>query len=118
MSVLRIASKDFRELGVLQYGQETATVMTAYSAIFLLRLLRSSSNELPDGACKRYLRDDSPDRGSVQHSRSALPDLFNRKLSCAFLIAPDSCTPHTVWCLTRSDSARRPFRPCSSRIHL
>lgn len=50
MSVLRIASKDFRELGVLQYGQETATVMTAYSAIFLLRLLRSSSNELPDGA--------------------------------------------------------------------
>lgn len=50
MSVLRIASKDFRELGVLQYGQETATVMTAYSAIMLLRLLRSSSNELPDGA--------------------------------------------------------------------
>ncbi|KAI6038957.1 hypothetical protein EDC04DRAFT_2868101 [Pisolithus marmoratus] len=38
MSVLRIASKDFKELGVLQYGQETATVMTAYAAIFLLRV--------------------------------------------------------------------------------
>jgi len=54
--VLRIASKDFREFGVLRYGQETTSVMTAYSAIFLLKLLRSSNthtdlqSELPEGA--------------------------------------------------------------------
>ncbi|KIJ69549.1 hypothetical protein HYDPIDRAFT_172916 [Hydnomerulius pinastri MD-312] len=38
LSVLQIASKDFRDLGVLRYGQETTTVMTAYSAIFLLKV--------------------------------------------------------------------------------
>lgn len=56
LSVLGIASKDFREFGVLRYGQETTSVMTAYSAIFLLKLLRSSNthtdlqSELPEGA--------------------------------------------------------------------
>jgi len=58
LNVLRIASKDFRELSVLRYGQETTTVMTAYSAIFLLKLLRSSDaspglqSELPEGAAR------------------------------------------------------------------
>ncbi|KAF8835436.1 hypothetical protein BDN67DRAFT_913026 [Paxillus ammoniavirescens] len=37
LSVLQIASKDFSDLGVLRYGQETTTVMTAYSAIILLK---------------------------------------------------------------------------------
>lgn len=56
LNVLRIASKDFRDFGVLRYGQETTSVMTAYSAIFLLKLLRSSNthtdlqSELPEGA--------------------------------------------------------------------
>jgi len=56
LDVLRISSKDFREFGVLRYGQETTSVMTAYSAIFLLKLLRSSNthtdlqSELPEGA--------------------------------------------------------------------
>jgi len=58
LGVLKIASKDFRDLGVLRYGQETTTVMTAYSAIFLLKLLRSSDtnpdlqSELPEGAAR------------------------------------------------------------------
>ncbi|KAF8553391.1 hypothetical protein OG21DRAFT_1414409 [Imleria badia] len=58
LSVLQIASKDFRDLGVLRYGQETTSVMTAYSAIFLLKLLRSSDanpglqSELPEGAAR------------------------------------------------------------------
>ncbi|KAF8124010.1 fungal-specific transcription factor domain-containing protein [Boletus edulis] len=38
LGVLKIASKDFRDLGVLRYGQESTTVMTAYSAIFLLKV--------------------------------------------------------------------------------
>jgi len=58
LNVLQIASKDFRDLGVLRYGQETTSVMTAYSAIFLLKLLRSSDtnpglqSELPEGAAR------------------------------------------------------------------
>ncbi|KAG6376032.1 putative protein priB [Boletus reticuloceps] len=58
LGVLKIASKDFRDLGVLRYGQESTTVMTAYSAIFLLKLLRSSDtnpdlqSELPEGAAR------------------------------------------------------------------
>ncbi|KAH7889823.1 fungal-specific transcription factor domain-containing protein, partial [Phlebopus sp. FC_14] len=38
LSVLQIASKDFRDLGVLRYGQETTSVMTAYSAIVVLKV--------------------------------------------------------------------------------
>lgn len=38
---LRIISQEFTEMHVLHYGQETITVMTAYSAVFLLKLLRS-----------------------------------------------------------------------------
>ncbi|KAF9228050.1 hypothetical protein BS17DRAFT_813931 [Gyrodon lividus] len=58
LSVLQIASKDFRDLGVLRYGQETTSVMTAYSAIILLKLLRRSDthqglqSELPEGAAR------------------------------------------------------------------
>ncbi|KAG9318356.1 hypothetical protein JVU11DRAFT_446 [Chiua virens] len=58
LSVLQISSKEFRDLGVLRYGQETTTVMTAYSAIYLLKLLRSSDanqglqSELPEGAAR------------------------------------------------------------------
>ncbi|KAF9232013.1 hypothetical protein BU15DRAFT_67851 [Melanogaster broomeanus] len=46
LSVLQIASKEFRDLGVLRYGQETTSVMTAYSAIILLQ------SELPEGAAR------------------------------------------------------------------
>ena len=63
LSVLRIASRDFRELSVLvrmhilaylpiytilppqRYGQETTTVMTAYSAIFLLKVTLSKFSD-------------------------------------------------------------------------
>ncbi|EGO21638.1 hypothetical protein SERLADRAFT_351153 [Serpula lacrymans var. lacrymans S7.9] len=38
LDVLRIASKEFKALGVLRYGQDSTTVMTAYSAIFLLKV--------------------------------------------------------------------------------
>ncbi|KAG1778609.1 fungal-specific transcription factor domain-containing protein [Suillus placidus] len=48
LNVLGIASKDFREFGVLRYGQETTSVMTAYSAIFLLKVI----NVLPPNLSK------------------------------------------------------------------
>ncbi|THV08056.1 hypothetical protein K435DRAFT_741674 [Dendrothele bispora CBS 962.96] len=49
---LRIVSKEFASMSMLRYGQDSITIMSAYSAVFLLRLLRSASTlpQLPEGA--------------------------------------------------------------------
>ncbi|KAJ7582453.1 fungal-specific transcription factor domain-containing protein [Mycena floridula] len=51
---LRIVSKDFANINVLRYGQETITTMSAYSAVFLLKLLRSPNTQphLHEGAAR------------------------------------------------------------------
>jgi hypothetical protein len=43
VDALKIVSKDFSSMGVLRYGQETITMMSAYASVFLLKLLRNTT---------------------------------------------------------------------------
>ncbi|TFK42840.1 fungal-specific transcription factor domain-containing protein [Crucibulum laeve] len=47
---LRIIAEDFAAMNILSYGQDSLTTMTAYSAVFLLKLLRipSIASQLPE----------------------------------------------------------------------
>ncbi|QRW00587.1 Fungal specific transcription factor domain [Ceratobasidium sp. AG-Ba] len=44
VQTLQIVTTDFAPVGMLRYGQDSITVMTAYSAVFLLKLLRRPPN--------------------------------------------------------------------------
>ncbi|KAG6910880.1 hypothetical protein DXG01_006563 [Tephrocybe rancida] len=43
LDALKIVSRDFANIGMLRYGQDSILVMSAYCAVFLLQLLRSSA---------------------------------------------------------------------------
>ncbi|KAF8610559.1 hypothetical protein BDV93DRAFT_530461 [Ceratobasidium sp. AG-I] len=44
VQTLQIVTSDFAPVGMLRYGQDSITVMTAYSAVFLLKMLRRPPN--------------------------------------------------------------------------
>ncbi|KAK7043733.1 hypothetical protein VNI00_008345 [Paramarasmius palmivorus] len=51
---LQILSKDFASMGVLRYGQDSITTMSAYAAVVLLKYLRNpnTSPQLPEDAAE------------------------------------------------------------------
>lgn len=98
LNVLHIASKDFRELSILQYGQETTCVMTAYSAIFLLRLLRNSYTELPEGATNR-----------IHDAISRTADAYNAAAQLSPTSSSASYHARFLWHLLRTRSGSQPM---------
>ncbi|KAJ8078494.1 hypothetical protein PM082_012776 [Marasmius tenuissimus] len=52
IDALKILSKDFKSMCILRYGQDTVTMMSAYAAVFLLKLLRNPATapQLPECA--------------------------------------------------------------------
>ncbi|KAL0578260.1 hypothetical protein V5O48_003755 [Marasmius crinis-equi] len=52
IDLLKILSNDFKTMSILRYGQDTITTMSAYAAVFLLKLLRNPATapQLPKDA--------------------------------------------------------------------
>ncbi|KAF8876030.1 hypothetical protein CPB84DRAFT_1796158 [Gymnopilus junonius] len=84
---LRIVSEDFHNIHVLRYGQDSITVMSAYSAVFLLKLLRlPSTGHLldPDTSNEIYTlisktADSYQDASSSSHSQVSLSASYHAR---------------------------------------
>lgn len=84
---LRIVSKDFASLNLLRYGQETIIIMSAYSAVFLLKLLRSSSTlpQLHEGAAHEIHTAITQTADAFQEAASLSPTSTSSAVHSRFL---------------------------------
>lgn len=86
LQFLKILFKDFSQMSMLCYGQDTITVMSAYAAIFLLRLLRSPI-ALYEGADREFHEHISKAADAYEGAASISPAASSAQFHARFLRA-------------------------------
>ncbi|KDQ59395.1 hypothetical protein JAAARDRAFT_32954 [Jaapia argillacea MUCL 33604] len=114
---LQIVTKEFASIGMLRYGQDSITVMTAYSAVFLLKLLRSSNTlaQLHEGATDEIYSNISTTADAYQDASTPSHVLTSAAYHSRFL---RSLVTNDIFKAKQNERARQDGLSIDHRLHV